>query len=146
MSLHFGKTIPMLCQWRGFNEITLGLAKQVEKKENIWMVLEHFDTVCFSFTRLMSHLAEPQFVVVSELMAVSVSYEWFIENIQSFRFVCCLYRNMFLCRITKAIADMINHMPTCQRFLFIEQTLVSMLQFAYRMFAIYQTTACIESE
>lgn len=78
MSLHFGNTIPMLCQWRGFNEITLGLAKQVEKKENIWMVLEHFDTVCFSFTRLMSHLAETQFVVVSERTAVSVTFEWFI--------------------------------------------------------------------
>ncbi len=78
MSLHFGNTIPVLCQWRGFNEIMLGLAKQVEKKENILMVLQHFDTVCFSFTRLMSHLAEAQLVRVSERMAVSVTFEWFI--------------------------------------------------------------------
>lgn len=78
MSLHFGNTIPALCQWRGFNEIMLELAKQVEKKENIWMVLQHFDTVCFSFARLMSYLAEPQLVGVSERMAVSVTYEWFI--------------------------------------------------------------------
>jgi len=42
------------------------------------MVLEYFDTACFSFTRLMSHLAETQFDVISECMAVSVTFEWFI--------------------------------------------------------------------
>lgn len=108
LSLHFGNTIPLHCQWRGFNEITLVIAKQVEK--NIWTVLEHFDIRCVFHLQGLRDIWQSFAGYQNARGCIGNLRVIIIKHTEYSLSLCCLYRNVFLCQITIAIADMINHM------------------------------------